>query len=133
MEVFIPVVPALMSLLCRIASTAVIFIARLDGIQAEIKTVISAVTAAAITDSGDTQIRIGMTRLEPIDMKRSPISKSVTPMPAMPTKIPRGIPIRLTANASNSTLLRSCRLVAPIEDSSPNCLVRSDTEIEKAL
>lgn len=77
LEVFIPVVPALMSLLCRIASTAVIFIARLDGIQAEIKTVISAVTAAAITDSGDTQIRIGMTRLEPIDMKRSPISKSV--------------------------------------------------------
>ena len=55
------------------------------------------------------------------------------PMPPIPTTIPSGMPMALTANASNVTILLSCFLVAPTDESRPNCFVLSDTEIENAL
>ena len=55
------------------------------------------------------------------------------PIPPIPTRMPSGMPTALTASASNSTILRSCFFVAPTEDSRPNCLVRSETEMENAL
>ena len=55
------------------------------------------------------------------------------PIPPIPTRMPSGMPTMLTASASNSTILRSCFLVAPTEDNRPNCLVRSETEMENAL
>ena len=48
-----------MSLLWRIASTAVILVALIDGIHAEIIMVTKAITQAAAIAMGDTQIRIG--------------------------------------------------------------------------
>ena len=54
-------------------------------------------------------------------------------MPKSPDKIPRGMPMQPKNTASNNTLPVSCRLVAPMEDSSPNCRVRSLTEMENAL
>ena len=59
--------------------------------------------------------------------------KRVMPIPATPTNIPSGIPAMLTKNASESTHLRSCALVAPTEESSPNCFVRSFNEMTKEL
>ena len=54
-------------------------------------------------------------------------------MPPMPDKIPTGMPMALTASASKNTIRRSCFFVAPMEESRPNCFVRSDTEMAKAL
>jgi len=55
------------------------------------------------------------------------------PIPPIPTRMPSGMPTALTASASNSTIFRSCFFVAPTEDNRPNCLVRSETEMENAL
>ena len=121
-----------MSMLWRIASTAETPVALLDGIHAEIRTVMSAMAAAMRTACHDTQIRMGMSA-RTMEENLSPIRSSVMPIPPMPTRIPSGMPTMLTASASNSTILRSCFFVAPTEDRRPNCFVRSETEMENAL
>ena len=121
-----------MSMLWRIASTAETPVALMDGIHAEIRTVISAMAAAMTTACHDTQIRMGVS-VRTMEENLSPIRSSVMPIPPMPTRMPSGIPTALTASASNSTILRSCFFVAPTEDRRPNCFVRSETEMENAL
>ena len=54
-------------------------------------------------------------------------------LPAMPAKRPIGTPTAPSSSASASTVLRSCRFEAPREASSPNCRVRSATEMANAL
>ena len=53
--------------------------------------------------------------------------------PATPAKRPIGTPTAPSSSASASTVLRSCRFEAPREASSPNCRVRSATEMANAL
>ena len=120
-------------MLWRIASTADTLVALFEGIHAEISTVISAITAAITTDSHDTQSRRGICSLPTMELNLSPSRRSVIPMPPIPTRIPSGIPMALTVNASNVTILLSCFLVAPTDESRPNCFVLSDTEMENAL
>lgn len=43
------------------------------------------------------------------------------------------MPAALTSSASVITIRRICGRVAPTDESRPNCRVRSDTEMEKAL
>ena len=54
-------------------------------------------------------------------------------MPPKPANTPSGMPTTLTNRASSRTILPSCRFVAPTEDRRPNCRVRSETEMAKAL
>ena len=54
-------------------------------------------------------------------------------VPATPAKRPIGTPTAPSSSASASTVLRSCRFEAPREASSPNCRVRSATEMANAL
>ena len=63
----------------------------------------------------------------------SPQRSRVTPIPPMPAITPSGIPIAETIKASQKTECLICRLVAPIEESKPNYLVLSLTDIENAL
>lgn len=60
-------------------------------------------------------------------------SARVTPMPATPERIPSGRPIRLITPASKKTELRIWRELAPTQESMPNSLDRSLTEMAKAL
>ena len=51
----------------------------------------------------------------------------------IPQRMPKGIPMAEITPASYSTDRRSWPRVAPTERNSPNCRVRSETEMEKAL
>ena len=92
-------------------------------------------TAAAITMAGtDTDSWNSTTPpIIPESAMSPPMSFRVTPMPPTPDSSPSGMPTPLMARASKNTELRICREVAPAEDSMPNCLLRSLTEMAKAL
>ena len=122
---------ARISRLWRIASIAGMFAARAEGIHADKSTVTSATAAAILAASMETHMRMGIGK--PSAENPSPIKSSVIPMPPIPERIPSGIPTVLTHRASKSTMPRSCLRVAPMDASSPNCRVRSDTDMENAL
>ena len=53
--------------------------------------------------------------------------------PTTPTTRPQGMPMAAITPASQNTMERICRRLAPMEESRPNWRVRSATEMAKAL
>ena len=106
---------------------AVTRMARFAGMCAEISTVTSAMAAASAMASGEACTRMPSRNATPESRR------NVTPMPAIPESTPSGMPMSESSSASYTTLARSCFFVAPMETSSPNCRVRSDTEMANAL
>ena len=106
----------------------------LAGIQAERRTVTRPKAAAISRDSGEI-LRTSWDFVPPAQraLSTSLEKTKVSPMPAMPRRIPRGMPMPLKTSASKRTLERICFFVAPTDFSSPNCFVRSLMEMEKAL
>ena len=108
------------------------FVALFEGTIAEISTVKRAIATAITNDRTDTLNFNGIGY--PIKaLNLLPTKSKVIPIPPTPAKIPRGMPTALTIKASDTTILFSCFFVAPTDESRPNCLVLSATEMEKAL
>ncbi len=55
------------------------------------------------------------------------------PIPAIPANTPNGIPIPAITTASKKTEFLLCLAVAPTEESIPNCLTLSLSEMENEL
>ncbi len=55
------------------------------------------------------------------------------PIPAIPAKTPKGIPITAITMDSKKMEFLLCTAVAPAEDNKPNCLTLSLNDIEKEL
>ena len=108
------------------------FVALFEGTIAEISTVKRAIATAITRETVDT-LNFNGIGYPTNAWNLFPTKINVTPIPPTPANIPNGIPTTLTINASVITILLSCFFVAPTEERRPNCLVRSATEIEKAL
>ena len=89
-------------------------------------------TAEIPTEAQETRKRMGISAAI-IPWNIPPMKCSVTAMPPIPQRMPKGIPMAEITPASYSTDRRSWPRVAPTERNSPNCRVRSETEMEKAL
>ncbi len=89
--------------------------------------------AVAGTTRGERTSRraISSEYMEPI--KRRLTTERVTPIPPMPARIPRGIPMSPRMTPSKKTVLRIWPGAAPVEASRPNCFFLSFTEMAKAL
>ena len=125
------------SRLPRMASTAEMRLARHAGIVALMKTVMTASKADRASTAGLMAIV-----LKPVFANASwsmsipmpsPAKVNTAKVPARPTKRPMGIPMAASMLASAYTVRRSCRLLAPSEESKPNWRVRSETAMANEL
>ena len=114
----------LISLFCLIASIGVIFDALIAGMSEEIKIVNMLTSTIAIIDKGSTTIFI--LRLSafapviiPVEIMSLPSNVRVIPMPAIPARIPTGMPTKPNTTPSKNTENCFCFLVAPTEESIP--------------
>ncbi len=114
-------------------SMMVVELARRAGIHTDKNTVISVSTTAMSTTAGLTASSKGTTPLPAICEMAGPRMANVAAQPPMPMITPSGMPMMATHNASRMTARRSCLRVAPTDESNPNWLVRSATDMAKAL
>ena len=116
----------------RMASTADTRAARRAGTQALATSVASESAAAAASTAASTCT--GTPPPVPTSEVNASCDRANAPtVPATPSTSPSGTPTAPSTSASASTVRRSCRLDAPSEAKSPNCRVRSATEMAKAL
>ncbi len=119
------------------ASTAEMRLARQAGSVALMKTVMM----ASIADRASTAGLMAIV-LKPVFANASwsmsiptpsPAKANTAKVPARPTRRPMGIPMIASMLASAYTVRRSCRLLAPSEESKPNWRVRSETAMANEL
>jgi hypothetical protein len=117
----------------RMASTAETRAARADGTQA-LTSKVAIDSAAAAANAPASTCTASPADPDPnIAANASCDDENAPAVPATPAKRPIGTPTAPSSSASASTVLRSCRFEAPREASSPNCRVRSATEMANAL
>ena len=108
-------------------------LARFAGIHTDTSTVTKVSTEATSSTQPFTATRKG-TSTDPASWASAgPKAAKVTAHPAKPMRSPQGMPMTATMAPSSTTARRSCRREAPTEDRSPNCLMRSATEMLKAM
>ena len=120
-------------LAARSESMMFVRLARFAGIHTDTSTVTNVSTEAAASTQPFTATRKA-TSPEPASWEMAgPSAAKVAAHPARPMRSPQGMPMTATMAPSSTTARRSCRRDAPTEDRSPNCLMRSATEMLKAL
>ena len=120
-------------LAARSESMMFVRLARFAGIHTDTSTV-TKVSAEAAASTHPFTATLKATSPEPASWEiAGPSAAKVTAHPAKPISRPQGMPMRATMSPSSTTARRSCRREAPTEDRSPNCLMRSATEMLNAL